>query len=154
MAAITYDRATLVYPGASRPAVDALDLTIDDGEFLVLVGPSGCGKSTVLLMLAGLQDLTGGRIRIGDRDVTHLPPRERDVAMVFQNYLLYPHMTVADDIAFPLKLAGLARDEVARRVAEAARMLDLEDCLDRKPGRLSGGQQQRVALARAIVRQP
>ncbi|MGY1725894.1 ABC transporter ATP-binding protein [Geodermatophilus sp. SYSU D01062] len=154
MAAITYERATLVYPGATRPSVDALDLSITDGEFLVLVGPSGCGKSTSLRMLAGLEDVTDGSIRIGDRDVTHLPPKERDIAMVFQNYALYPHMTVADNMAFALKIAGMSKEDRLARVREAARLLDLEQYLDRKPKALSGGQRQRVAMGRAIVRDP
>src|SRR5687767_13532208 len=154
MAAITYDRATLVYPGAPRPSVDALDLSIADGEFLVLVGPSGCGKSTSLRMLAGLEDVTDGSIRIGDKDVTKLPPKERDIAMVFQNYALYPHMTVADNMGFALKLAGVSKEERLVRVREAARLLDLEQYLERKPKALSGGQRQRVAMGRAIVRQP
>jgi multiple sugar transport system ATP-binding protein len=154
MAAITYDRATLVYPGATRPSVDALDLSIADGEFLVLVGPSGCGKSTSLRMLAGLEEVTDGSIRIGDRDVTRLPPKERDIAMVFQNYALYPHMTVADNMAFALKIAGMPKEDRLARVREAAKLLDLEQYLDRKPKALSGGQRQRVAMGRAIVRQP
>ena len=154
MAAITYDRATLVYPGATRPSVDSLDLEIGDGEFLVLVGPSGCGKSTSLRMLAGLEDVTGGSIRIGDRDVTNVPPKDRDIAMVFQNYALYPHMTVAENMGFALKIAGVSKEDRAVRVREAARLLDLEDYLERKPKALSGGQRQRVAMGRAIVRQP
>jgi multiple sugar transport system ATP-binding protein len=154
LAAITYDRATLVYPGATRPSVDSLDLEIADGEFLVLVGPSGCGKSTSLRMLAGLEDVTEGSIRIGDRDVTNVPPKDRDIAMVFQNYALYPHMTVAENMGFALKIAGIPKEDRAVRVREAARLLDLEDYLERKPKALSGGQRQRVAMGRAIVRQP
>jgi multiple sugar transport system ATP-binding protein len=154
MSAITYDRATLVYPGAPRPSVDALDLSIADGEFLVLVGPSGCGKSTSLRMLAGLEEVTEGSIRIGDQDVTRLPPKERDIAMVFQNYALYPHMTVADNMGFALKIAGVPKEERVVRVREAARLLDLEQYLERKPKALSGGQRQRVAMGRAIVREP
>src|SRR5215217_3229912 len=154
MAAITYDRATLIYPGATRPSVDALDLSISDGEFLVLVGPSGCGKSTSLRMLAGLEDVTDGMILIGDQDVTRLPPKDRDIAMVFQNYALYPHMTVADNMGFALKIAGMPKEERLGRVREAARLLDLEQYLDRKPKALSGGQRQRVAMGRAIVREP
>jgi multiple sugar transport system ATP-binding protein len=154
MATVTYDRATRVYPGAQRPAVDALDLTVEDGEFLVLVGPSGCGKSTSLRMLAGLEDVTDGRILIGDRDVTDVAPKDRDIAMVFQNYALYPHMTVADNMGFALKIAGMGKTEIAERVQEAAKLLDLEEYLDRKPRALSGGQRQRVAMGRAIVRQP
>ncbi len=154
MAPVNFDKATRIYPGGDRPAVDALDLEIGDGEFLVLVGPSGCGKSTSLRMLAGLEDVNGGRILIGDRDVTHLPPKDRDIAMVFQNYALYPHMSVADNMGFALKIAGVAKDERAKRVQEAARLLDLEQYLDRKPKALSGGQRQRVAMGRAIVRSP
>jgi multiple sugar transport system ATP-binding protein len=154
MAAITYDRATLQYPGTERPAVNALDLEISDGEFLVLVGPSGCGKSTSLRMLAGLEEVTDGSIRIGDTDVTHLPPKERDIAMVFQNYALYPHMSVADNMGFALKIAGMGKAEIRRRVEEAAKVLGLTEYLDRKPKALSGGQRQRVAMGRAIVREP
>jgi multiple sugar transport system ATP-binding protein len=154
MASVTYDRATRIYPGAERPAVDALDLEVEDGEFLVLVGPSGCGKSTSLRMLAGLEDVDEGAIRIGDRDVTDTPPKDRDIAMVFQNYALYPHMTVADNMGFALKMAKVSKDETATRVREAAKLLDLEPYLDRKPKALSGGQRQRVAMGRAIVRQP
>jgi len=154
MAAITYDHATIQYPGAERPSVSALDLDIADGEFLVLVGPSGCGKSTSLRALAGLEQVTDGSIRIGDKDVTHLPPKERDIAMVFQNYALYPHMTVADNMGFALKISGMKKEEIRKRVEEAARILDLEQYLDRKPKALSGGQRQRVAMGRAIVRNP
>ncbi|MGY1620825.1 ABC transporter ATP-binding protein [Geodermatophilus sp. SYSU D00965] len=154
MASVTYDKASRIYPGAERPAVDALDLEIADGEFLVLVGPSGCGKSTSLRMLAGLEDVDRGSIRIGDRDVTHVKPKDRDIAMVFQSYALYPHMTVGDNMGFALKLAGKSREEISTRVAEAAKILDLEPFLDRKPKALSGGQRQRVAMGRAIVRQP
>jgi multiple sugar transport system ATP-binding protein len=136
------------------PAVDALDLTIDDGEFLVLVGPSGCGKSTSLRMLAGLEEIDDGRILIGDRDVTDVAPKDRDIAMVFQNYALYPHMTVAENMGFALKIAGVNKDERASRVLDAAKLLDLEPYLDRKPKALSGGQRQRVAMGRAIVREP
>jgi len=143
-----------VYPGAPRPAVDALDLHIEDGEFLVLVGPSGCGKSTSLRMLAGLEEVSSGTIRIGDRDVTNMPPKDRDIAMVFQNYALYPHMTVADNMGFALKIAGRAKDEIRKRVVDAAKLLDLEPYLERKPKALSGGQRQRVAMGRAIVRSP
>ncbi|KQN92029.1 sugar ABC transporter ATP-binding protein [Sphingomonas sp. Leaf67] len=130
------------------------DLTIADGEFVVLVGPSGCGKSTLLRMIAGLETATEGRILIGGRDVTDAPPAERGVAMVFQSYALYPHLTVAGNIAFPLKVAGLPKTEIAERVAEAAAMLDLTGLLDRRPRALSGGQRQRVSIARAIVRRP
>ena len=154
MASVTYDKATRVYAGTQRPAVDALDLTVEDGEFLVLVGPSGCGKSTSLRMLAGLEEVTDGRILIGDRDVTDVAPKDRDIAMVFQNYALYPHMTVADNMGFALKIAGMGKAEIGERVREAAKLLDLDDYLHRKPGKLSGGQRQRVAMGRAIVRQP
>lgn len=154
MATVTFDKATRVYPGAEKPAVDQLEIDIADGEFLVLVGPSGCGKSTSLRMLAGLEDVNGGAIRIGDRDVTHLPPKDRDIAMVFQNYALYPHMTVADNMGFALKIAGVNKAEIRQKVEEAAKILDLTPYLDRKPKALSGGQRQRVAMGRAIVREP
>jgi multiple sugar transport system ATP-binding protein len=154
MATVTYDQASRVYPGAETPAVNALDLQIEDGEFLVVVGPSGCGKSTALRMLAGLEEVTSGRILIGDRDVTHVAPKDRDIAMVFQNYALYPHMSVAENMGFALKIKGTPKDEIAKRVEEAAKILDLEQYLERKPKALSGGQRQRVAMGRAIVRQP
>lgn len=154
MASVTFDKATRLYPGGTRPAVDALDLDVADGEFLVLVGPSGCGKSTSLRMLAGLEEVNGGNIFIGDRNVTDVPPKDRDIAMVFQNYALYPHMTVAENMGFALKIAGVNKDERAARVLEAAKLLDLEAYLSRKPKALSGGQRQRVAMGRAIVRQP
>ncbi len=154
MATVTFDSATRIYPGTERPAVDALNLHIEDGEFLVLVGPSGCGKSTSLRMLAGLEDVNAGRILIGDRDVTDVQPKDRDIAMVFQNYALYPHMTVADNMGFALKIAGTPKAEIRTRVEEAAKILDLSQYLDRKPKALSGGQRQRVAMGRAIVRQP
>ncbi len=154
MATVTFDQATRVYPGADKPSVDKLNLEIGDGEFLVLVGPSGCGKTTSLRMLAGLEDVNAGRILIGDRDVTDLSPKDRDIAMVFQNYALYPHMSVADNMGFALKIAGTPKDEIRKRVEEAAQILDLTPYLDRKPKALSGGQRQRVAMGRAIVRQP
>src|SRR5690606_10944555 len=154
VATVTFERATRLYPGASTPAVDELELEIADGEFLVLVGPSGCGKSTSLRMLAGLEEVNGGRILIGDKDVTHVEPKERDIAMVFQNYALYPHMTVAENMGFALKLAKVGKAEREQRVREAAKLLDLEPYLDRKPKALSGGQRQRVAMGRAIVRSP
>ncbi|MFJ4170005.1 ABC transporter ATP-binding protein [Paenarthrobacter sp. NPDC089714] len=154
MATVTFDNATRLYPGTDKPAVDKLNIDIADGEFLVLVGPSGCGKSTSLRMLAGLEDVNAGRILIGDRDVTDVPPKDRDIAMVFQNYALYPHMTVADNMGFALKIAGVSKEERAERVREAAKLLDLEQYLDRKPKALSGGQRQRVAMGRAIVRNP
>ncbi len=154
MATVTFDQATRIYPGSDTPAVDSLDIEIADGEFLVLVGPSGCGKSTSLRMLAGLEEVNSGRILIGDREVTDLPPKDRDVAMVFQNYALYPHMSVADNMGFALRIAGKPKAEIRQRVEEAAKILDLEPYLDRKPKALSGGQRQRVAMGRAIVRQP
>ena len=154
MASVTFDHATRIYPGNDRPSVDSLDLEIADGEFLVLVGPSGCGKSTSLRMLAGLEDVNSGRILIGDRDVTDVQPKDRDIAMVFQNYALYPHMTVHDNMGFALKIAGTPKDEIDARVREAARVLGLTEYLDRKPKALSGGQRQRVAMGRAIVRKP
>ena len=154
MASVTFDNATRLYPGGTRPAVDKLNLEVGDGEFLVLVGPSGCGKSTSLRMLAGLEEVNSGHIRIGERDVTDVPPKDRDIAMVFQNYALYPHMPVAENMGFALKIAGVNKDERASRVLEAAKLLDLEQYLDRKPKALSGGQRQRVAMGRAIVRQP
>lgn len=154
MASVTFDHATCIYPGAAKPSVDNLCLDIHDGEFLVLVGPSGCGKSTTLRMLAGLEFVDSGSILIGDKDVTMMDPKDRDIAMVFQNYALYPHMTVADNMGFALKLAKVDKKEIRRRVEEAAELLDLTDYLDRKPKALSGGQRQRVAMGRAIVRSP
>ena len=154
MATVTFDKATRLYPGGDRPAVNALDLEIGDGEFLVLVGPSGCGKSTSLRMLAGLEPTDSGHIRIGDRDVTSVDPAARDIAMVFQTYALYPHMTVGDNMGFALKIAGVEKSEIVKRVAEAAKILDLTEYVDRKPKALSGGQRQRVAMGRAIVRNP
>jgi multiple sugar transport system ATP-binding protein len=153
MASVTFDEVTKVYPNGFT-AVSDLDLDVSDGEFLVLVGPSGCGKSTALRMVAGLEDISSGTLHIGDRVVNDLPPRERDIAMVFQNYALYPHMTVAQNIGFALKLQRQPKDVIAERVHEAARTLRLEQWLDRKPGQLSGGQRQRVAMGRAIVRDP
>jgi multiple sugar transport system ATP-binding protein len=154
MASVTYERASRIYPGTEKPAVDSLDLQIADGEFLVLVGPSGCGKSTSLRMLAGLEDVDRGNILIGDRRVTNLKSKDRDIAMVFQSYALYPHMTVADNMGFALKIAGVSKAEISKRVSEAAKILDLEPFLDRRPKLLSGGQRQRVAMGRAIVRSP
>src|SRR5690554_1714809 len=154
MASVTYDNATRTYPGTERPAVDSLNLEIEDGEFLVLVGPSGCGKSTSLRMLAGLEDINSGRVLIGERDVTDVQPKDRDIAMVFQNYALYPHMTVADNMGFALKIAGVPKADIRKRVEETAKMLDLTEYLDRRPKALSGGQRQRVVMGRAIVRQP
>jgi len=154
LATVTFDSATRTYPGGEKPAVDSLDLEIGDGEFLVLVGPSGCGKSTTLRMLAGLEPIDDGYVHIGGRDVTFVPPKDRDIAMVFQSYALYPHMTVAENIGFHLKIKKMKKRERALRVREAARILDLEELLDRKPANLSGGQRQRVAMGRAIVREP
>jgi multiple sugar transport system ATP-binding protein len=146
--------ATKIYPGSAVPAVDAVELDIADGELLVLVGPSGCGKSTLLRMIAGLEEVTAGSISIGGRDVTHLAPKDRDIAMVFQSYALYPHMTVRRNIGYPLKLAKTAKGEIDRRVEETAELLQLTDELERRPAQLSGGQRQRVAMGRAIVRHP
>jgi multiple sugar transport system ATP-binding protein len=154
MATVSFRGATRIYPGSDVPAVSRLDLDIEDGEFMVLVGPSGSGKSTALHMLAGLEEVTQGTICIGERDVTNLPPRERDIAMVFQNYALYPHMTVAENMGFALKMHGLNKHERAQRIQTAATMLGIETYLDRKPNALSGGQRQRVAMGRAIVRDP
>ncbi|HEY3009981.1 MAG TPA: sn-glycerol-3-phosphate ABC transporter ATP-binding protein UgpC [Micromonosporaceae bacterium] len=154
MATVKYDKATRIYPGTSQPAVDSLDLHIGDGEFLVLVGPSGSGKSTALRMVAGLEDVDHGAIFIQDRDVTHLPPKARDIAMVFQNYALYPHMTVYENMAFALKLRKVPKHVIDTQVKKAAALLQLEDYLDRRPKALSGGQRQRVAMGRAIVREP
>jgi multiple sugar transport system ATP-binding protein len=154
VATVTFKGAQRWYPGASAPAVAGLDLEIRDGEFMVLVGPSGCGKSTTLRMLAGLEPVDDGGIFIDDRDVTGVPPKDRDIAMVFQNYALYPHMSVAENMGFALKMAKMKGPERHDRVAEAARMLGLTDYLERKPRALSGGQRQRVAMGRAIVRDP
>jgi multiple sugar transport system ATP-binding protein len=154
MASVTFEAASRIYPGTTAPAVDKLNLVVNDGEFLVLVGPSGCGKSTSLRMLAGLEEIDAGRILIGDKDVTNVAPKDRDIAMVFQSYALYPHMTVAENMGFALKIAGVSKEERDKRVREAAKLLDLEPYLDRKPKALSGGQRQRVAMGRAIVREP
>ena len=154
MATVTFKDASRIYPKAKRAAVDQLNLQIDDGEFLVLVGPSGCGKTTSLRMLAGLEAVDEGDILIDDKSVVNLAPRSRDIAMVFQNYALYPHMNVAENMGFALKIAKLKKSEITARVQEAAKILDLEDYLQRKPGQLSGGQRQRVAMGRAIVRKP
>ena len=154
MASVVFENASRIYPGTTAPAVDKLNLTVADGEFLVLVGPSGCGKSTSLRMLAGLEEIDGGRVLIGDRDVTNVAPKDRDIAMVFQSYALYPHMTVAENMGFALKIAGIDKAERDKRVREAAKLLDLEPYLERKPKALSGGQRQRVAMGRAIVREP
>jgi len=153
MAAVRFEGISKTYPNG-HVAVRGLDLEINDGEFMVLVGPSGCGKSTVLRMIAGLETPTGGRMLIGDRDVTALPPQERDIAMVFQSYALYPHMTVRENLGFGLRMRGAARPVIEERVEEVSRVLGLAAVLDRKPAQLSGGQRQRVALGRAIVREP
>ncbi|MBK4173581.1 sn-glycerol-3-phosphate ABC transporter ATP-binding protein UgpC [Corynebacterium macginleyi] len=155
MATVTFDGASRIYSkDAERPAVDCLNLDISDGEFLVLVGPSGCGKSTSLRMLAGLEPTDRGSIRIGGRDVTGVSPSDRDVAMVFQNYALYPNMSVAQNMSFALENRKVPKDQIKTRVQEAAKILQMEDLLDRKPANLSGGQRQRVAMGRAIVREP
>jgi len=154
MADVRYIQATKLYAGNEQPAVDALDLEITDGELMVLVGPSGSGKTTALRMLAGLEEVDAGNITIGDRDVTDLPPKKRDIAMVFQNYALYPYLTVSENIAFPLRMAGVKKKERERKAAEVAKKLGLEGFLDRKPSQLSGGERQRVAMGRAIIRLP
>ena len=154
MAEVRFVQATRVYPGTEAPAVDALDLDIADGEFMVLVGPSGSGKTTALRMLAGLEEVDAGSVFIGDRDVTDLAPKERDVSMVFQNYALYPYLTVAANIGFPLRIARVKKSVREKRVKEVAALLGLTEYLERKPGQLSGGQRQRVAMGRAIVRVP
>jgi multiple sugar transport system ATP-binding protein len=153
LAGVTFDSVGKVYPDGTR-AVSDMDLDIADGEFMVLVGPSGCGKTTALRMVAGLEEISEGVLKIGDRVVNHVPPRDRDIAMVFQSYALYPHLSVYDNIAFGLKLKGEKKSEIDRRVHEAARILGLEAFLKRKPRALSGGQRQRVTMARALVRQP
>ena len=153
MASVTLDRLRKVYPNGFV-GVDDASFDIADGELLVLVGPSGCGKSTLLRMIAGLETITSGELRIGERRVNDLPPKDRDIAMVFQSYALYPHMTVAENLGFALKLRGMSRADIAARVAEAAAMLELDKLLDRKPAALSGGQRQRVALGRSLVRHP
>jgi ABC-type sugar transport system ATPase subunit len=153
MASVRLEGVQKTYPNG-HVAAQGLNLDIADGEFMVLVGPSGCGKSTALRMVAGLETPTGGRILIGDRDVTAVPPQDRDIAMVFQTYALYPHMTVRENLAFGLRMRGAGRGVIEQRVTEAARALALETVLDRKPAQLSGGQRQRVALGRAIVREP
>jgi multiple sugar transport system ATP-binding protein len=153
MAGVSFDQVSKVYPDGTR-AVDGISLDIEDGEFMVLVGPSGCGKTTALRMVAGLEEISEGQIRIGERVVNHMPARDRDIAMVFQSYALYPHLSVYENIAFGLRLHKVPKQEVDKRVREAARILDLEPFLKRKPRALSGGQRQRVAMGRAIVRQP
>jgi multiple sugar transport system ATP-binding protein len=154
MADVRFAAASRIYPGTEVPAVDALNLHIGDGELVVLVGPSGSGKTTALRMLAGLEEVDAGSIHIGGRDVTDIPPKRRDVAMVFQNYALYPYLTVEANIAFPLRIAKVKKAERVRRVRGVAELLGLTEYLQRKPGQLSGGQRQRVAMGRAIVREP
>src|ERR1700683_2285940 len=154
MAGVVLDDLTKRYDGGGALAVDKLNLDIKDGEFICLVGPSGCGRTTRLRMIPGLEEITSGEVRIGDRVVNNLPPRDRDIAMVFQSYALYPHMSVRDNMAFGLQLRKTPKAEIDTAVVAAAKILDLERFLDRKPGQLSGGQRQRVALGRAIVREP
>ena len=154
MAEIAYQEASCVYEGADKLAVDTLNLDIEDGEFVVLVGPSGSGKSTALRMLAGLEEIDSGHIRIDGKDMVGVPSKDRDIAMVFQNYALYPNKTVGENMGFALKMRGVSVDERKRKVADAAKLLDLTEYLDRKPAKLSGGQRQRVAMGRAIVREP
>ena len=154
MASISFRNVTKIYDGADKPVVPNLNLEIKDKEFIILVGPSGCGKSTTLRMIAGLESISSGELYIGDRLVNKVPPKDRDIAMVFQNYALYPHMSVYKNIAFGLTLRNVPKDEIDRRVHEAAKILDLEHLLERKPKALSGGQRQRVALGRAMVRNP
>src|SRR5438874_9057557 len=153
MAQVLLDKVSKIYPGGGK-AGNAIDLSIKDQEFIVLVGPSGCGKSTTLRMVAGLEEISGGLIRIGERVVNDVPPKDRDIAMVFQNYALYPHMTVYKNMAFGLKLRRMPKAQIQQRVMEAAKILDIEHLLERKPKALSGGQRQRVAVGRAIVREP
>jgi multiple sugar transport system ATP-binding protein len=153
MSEIVLDGVTKTFADGFE-AVKDMDLDIQDGEFMILVGPSGCGKSTALRMIAGLEDITDGQLKIGDEVVNEMAPKDRDISMVFQNYALYPHMSVRDNMAFPLKLRKMEKDEIDKRVSQAAKVLDLEPHLDRKPSQLSGGQRQRVAMGRAIVREP
>jgi len=153
MASITFENVGKIYPGGTRAIYD-VSIHVEDGEFVVLVGPSGCGKSTLLRMVAGLEEVTEGKLSIGDRVVNDVPPKDRDIAMVFQNYALYPHMTVYENMAFGLRLRKMPDDEIDRRVNEAARILEIHEYLDRRPKALSGGQRQRVAMGRAIVREP
>src|SRR5881628_2814475 len=154
MARVTLEKVLKIYPGNPTPAVDAIDLDIQDREFIVLVGPSGCGKSTTLRMVAGLEEISSGTIKIGERVVNDVPPKDRDIAMVFQNYALYPHMNVYKNMAFGLKLRGMPKQEIDRRVNDVGKMLGIGQVLKRKPKELSGGQRQRVAVGRAIAREP
>src|SRR5688572_27741269 len=157
MARVILDRLVKTYPdksGLGVTAVKGISLAIEDREFIALVGPSGCGKSTTLRMIAGLEEISDGSIEIGGRIVNDLPPRSRNISMVFQSYALYPHMTVRENLGFSLKIAGAAREDMDRRVAEASAILGLDTLLDRRPSQLSGGQRQRVAMGRAIVRDP
>ena len=154
MATVRFEKAQRWYPGADKPAVPGIDLEIGDGEFMVLVGPSGCGKSTTLRMLAGLEEVNQGKIFIGDRDITTVPPKDRDIAMVFQNYALYPHMSVYENMSYGLRIKGFSKQDIETRVQRAAAILELKDFLQRKPRQLSGGMQQRVAIARALVTGP
>src|SRR5919202_4296369 len=153
MGRIVLEHVTKEFGGRVR-AVDDVTLTIDEGEFMVLVGRSGCGKTTLLRSIGGLEKVTGGTIKIGERDITRLEPSQRDLAMVFQNYALYPHMTVRKNLGYGLRVRKTPRPEIKRRVEDVAKMLGLEELLDRRPGQLSGGQQQRVAMGRAIIREP
>lgn len=154
MASVTLDRATCILPGAARPAVDGIDLHIDPGEMLVLLGPAESGKSTILRLVAGLEDLTSGHIYIGERDCTNIPGSERDVVLAFQSYALYPHMTVAENMDFPLRISRVPEEEIGRRVHKAAAELELTGLLDELPEALTSAQRQRVALARGLVREP
>lgn len=154
MASVTFERATRIYPGATRPAVDSVDLHVANGELMVLLGPPGCGKSTLLRMLAGLEELDGGHIYIGDLDVTDVAAADRDIAMAFESYALYPHMTVGENMGFALKVLGIPKADRIARVEEAARLLDLESVLSKRPMAISGSQRQRVAMGRAIARRP
>ncbi|WP_337270924.1 ABC transporter ATP-binding protein [Oryzifoliimicrobium ureilyticus] len=154
MAQISFNNVTKTYPGGKAPALVDFNLDINDGEFLVLVGPSGCGKTTALRMIAGLEDISSGTLKINDAVANDLAPRDRDIAMVFQSYALYPHLTVAENIAFGLKVRGIQPEKIARKVSDTAQLLELTEFMDRKPARLSGGQRQRVAMGRALVRSP
>ena len=154
MTSLQLSQLSKTFPNAERPAVNSVSLEVDDGEFVALVGPSGCGKSTTLRLIAGLEDPTGGAICLGSRDVTTMSPRERNVAMVFQNYALYPHLTVAKNIAYPLRMQKVPREGQREQVDQISKVLQVEELLERRPGQLSGGQRQRVAMARALVRRP